>query len=462
MNQKLVLTPQLQQAIRLLQLSTLELQQEIQHQIETNPLLETISTDDEEEEVRDFQWADSYSTENVKERALEISEKDTPFFQTSSNLQDHLRWQLELTPMTDMDRMIGTALIDAIDEDGFLTLSTTDLHQSLQSASHPLLLAEIETMKHRIQHFEPIGCGSNHLAEALLIQLEQYPPQTPLLQLTKKIIREHMTLLGKHHYPQLMKQYQIDEETLGQILHLILHLNPKPGHQWSKIPPQFITPDLFVRKLNQRWVVLFNPTCLPHLKINGYYASLIQQTKNETDYQFLKNNLQEAHWFLKSIHSRQDTLLKVARYIVDYQQPFIEFGNEYMKPLTLNSVAKALNMHESTISRVTNQKYIYLPRGLFELKYFFSNHITTDIGGGCSTTAVKAMIRKLITSENQSCPLSDNELTTIMNEQGVKIARRTVTNYRKEMGVAPSSQRKVIRFTTTEDCTDKNTDCSAS
>ncbi len=459
-SQQLVLTPQLQQAIRLLQLSTLDLQQEIQNQVESNPLLESTPNDEQDEqpgdsqeqvndESMDFQWSHLYTNPTKRNDFDEDRDNHENLYCTTYNLQDYLRWQLELTPMTNIDRVIGTAIIDAIDDDGFMTCSLTDLHNSLNCKAYPLELAEIDAVRHRIQHFDPIGCGANHLAEALYLQLEQLPADTPNLDLAKKIIHDDIMLLGKHHYQQLMKTYHIDEVALEQVLHLIHHLNPKPGNIIDQSKPLHTTPDLTVKKMGRHWHVELNPYALPHLSINRHYASLIQRTSNGIDHQFLKHNLQEARWFLKSIQSRQETLLKVARYIVDYQKEFLEFGEEAMKPLILNDVAHALDMHESTISRVTTQKFIHTPRGLFELKYFFSSHIPTVIGGECSSTAIRAIIKKLIATENHKEPLSDSKIVQLMNEQGVKIARRTVAKYRETMSIAPSSIRKTISIKTT-------------
>lgn len=454
-NQHLILTPQLQQAIRLLQLSTLDLQQEIQNQVESNPMLEATPTNEQDEqlidnnvdlidEFTDFQWSNLYSTQTKNKDFNEDKFSNENLYCSVINLQEYLRWQLDLTPMSNIDQGIALAIIDAISEDGFLTCSINDLFDSLNSKNYPIDIAEIQAVRHRIQHFDPVGCGSFNLAEILLIQLEQLPVETPLLALTKKIIQENILLLGKHHYTQLMKLYHIDASTLDTVLHNIMHLNPKPGSIINISKPKQIIPDLFVRKVNGRWQVSLNTTNLPHLSINRYYASLIPQTRNDADYLFLRNNLQEARWFLKSIQSRHETLLKVANYIVNYQREFLEYGALAMKPLILNDVASALNMHESTISRVTTQKYIYTPRGLFELKYFFSSHIATSIGGECSSTAIKALIKKLITMEDHKKPLSDCKITKLINEQGITVARRTVAKYREEMGIASSSIRKMI------------------
>jgi len=448
MGQQLTLTPQLQLAIRLLQLSTLDLNEEIQLQVESNPMLDLdLNEDDEDplqntvntEEFSDFQWENLY-TSHSQEDAFH-QENMQPAY---SSLQDHLRWQLELTPMTDVDRMIATAIIDAITDDGLLSLSLIDLHESLNSKTHPLDITEIDVVRHRIQQFDPIGCGALNLAEVLLIQLKSLPKDTPCLALTQKIIKEHLPLLGKHQYLELMKMYHIDELTLKNIQLLVHQLNPKPGNNLNHNPLDYITPDLIVKKTAQMWQVTLNPRTLPSLSINQYYSSLLNGAHNENAHQFLKNNLQEARWFLKSIQSRQETLLKVARYIVDYQKDFLEYGAEAMKPLILNEVACALNLHESTVSRVTTQKYIYTPRGLFELRYFFSSHVSTCIGGECSSTAIRAVIKKLIAAENCKHPLSDSKLVELLSEQGVTVARRTIAKYRDAMGIAPSRERKSI------------------
>jgi RNA polymerase sigma-54 factor len=275
--------------------------------------------------------------------------------------------------------------------------------------------------------------------------LEQLPLDTGHLEIAKKIIVEDIDLLGQHNYRQLMKNHQISEKIIDEILQIIQRLNPKPGNLIHQDIAEYIIPDLTVKKVENQWKVYLNQNVLPNLSINNQYASLIQRADNSIDNQFLKNNLQEARWFLKSIQSRQETLLKVATCIVEYQKGFLELGEEAMKPLILNDVASALDMHESTISRVTTQKFMHTPRGVFELKYFFSSHVNTDSGGECSSTAIRAVIKKLILAENRKKPLSDNKIADLIAEQGIKVARRTVAKYREAMGIAPSNERKNIR-----------------
>ncbi|HHF7345267.1 TPA: RNA polymerase factor sigma-54 [Legionella feeleii] len=455
-SQQLTLTPQLQQAIRLLQLSTLDLQQEIQQIVESNPMLEATPNEEKEEshlenekqsqeEFSDFQWSQLYTSQNKRTNFDDIDFNYENLYCTTTNLQDHLRWQLDLTPMSDIDRVIATAIIDAIDDDGFLTQTMLELHTSLDSEAHPLDIEEIEAVRHRVQHFDPVGCASNTLAEALLVQLEQLPDPNGDLDLAKRIVRDDIELLGHHNYRQLMKNYQVNEANLDKVLQIIQRLNPKPGSLIHQGATEYIIPDIIVKKVDGEWQVSLNQNTLPRLSINNHYASLIQRADNSADNQFLKNNLQEARWFLKSIQSRQETLLKVAQCIVEYQQEFLEHGDEAMKPLILNDVALALDMHESTISRVTTQKFMHTPRGVFELKYFFSSHVTTSSGGECSSTAIRAVIKKLIAAENRKKPLSDSKIAQLIGEQGIQVARRTVAKYREAMGIAPSNERKTIR-----------------
>ncbi|MBA2649751.1 MAG: RNA polymerase factor sigma-54 [Legionella sp.] len=451
--QHLTLTPQLQQAIRLLQLSTIDLQQEIQLLVETNPMLESTTIEPKEEappnqnqqmdEFPDIQWAQLYTRKQTN-----FDDNDYNFDNihcTTTNLQDHLRWQLDLSQMSDVDRVIATTLIDATNDDGFLTLTIADIHASLNSHEIPVDIAEVEAVQHRIQLFEPVGCASATLAETLLVQLVQLPLEGKALELAKQVIHKDLQLLGQHNYRQLMKNHKINEKKVEEILMIIQSLNPKPGSLIHQNITEYIIPDLIVKKTNDKWIVQLNHTALPQLSINNQYASLIQRANNSSDNQFLKSNLQEARWFLKSIQSRQETLLKVGISIVEYQQGFLELGEEAMKPLILSDVAAALDMHESTISRVTTQKFIHTPRGVFELKYFFSSHVNTDAGGECSSTAIRAVIKKLITAENRIKPLSDSKIAQLISDQGIQVARRTVAKYREAMGIAPSNERKIIQ-----------------
>ncbi|GGI86345.1 RNA polymerase factor sigma-54 [Legionella impletisoli] len=454
---QLTLTPQLQQAIRLLQLSSIDLRQEILQVLESNPLLEASIDEayktsleeellDREDEFSDVQWSTLYTTSSTSNSRFNESEYIFENLHcTKESLQEHLLWQIDLTPMSDIDRAIATTLVDAIDDSGFLTLELQDIHKSLNSKELPIDIKEIEAVLHLIQHLDPVGCGAQNLAETLIIQLKHLQESVPYREITEKIIDEHIELLGQHNYQKIKNIYKIDDTILEQVLNNIMHLNPRPGSLITQTEPGYVIPDLIVKKNGNHWQVALNPDTLPQLSINNSYASMIERANNSVENQFLKTNLQEARWLLKGIQSRQDTLLNVARFIVEFQNDFFEYGDEAMKPLILNDVASALDMHESTISRVTTQKYIHTPRGVFELKFFFSSHVSTNSGGECSSTAIRAFIKKLIAAENPQKPLSDNKLVKLIAEQGIKIARRTVAKYREELGIPPSFERKQIR-----------------
>lgn len=439
------LTPQLRSAVRLLHLSTIALKQEMIEQAVLNPMLDLIEDDlvsantlEEQEVIEDMvddTWTNLYPSANND--TYHDSPIPSPF-----TLQDYLRWQISLTPLTELDKLIAWVIIDAINEDGFLTLSTKELQASFTLSSHSsITLSEIEAVRHYIQHLDPIGCAAISLADTLLVQLEQLS-DNPHLPLARMIIKENLDLLGKNANVALMRQYHIEETTLEEVLNVIQHLNPKPGNRYTANLSNVVIPDLTVKKIDNIWFVELNPNSLPHIRINQYYASLISKDNNSTTHQFIQYHLSEARWFIKSIQHRQKTLLKVAHYLVDYQKDFLELGEGAMKPLTLQQVAHALCIHESTISRITTQKFIATPRGLFELKYFFSSNINTVLGKPFSSLAIKAMIKKLIAQENPKAPLSDRAIATFMHAQGIPIARRTIAKYREDMAIATSHQRK--------------------
>ena len=487
--QHLTMTPQLQQAIRLLQLSTLDLQQEIQEALESNPLLEvedeqegteerqtdpreTMESDDDSrapESADDDNWDESaleerWNDEIPTELATDSNWDDT--FQSQStpgpardddwepgdndtaedSLQDHLLWQLNLTPMSDTDRMVALNLIDAVDPDGYLR---TDVNEVLEHfcQSEPQLFAdaepeEIEAVLHRLQQFDPAGVCARDLSECLQLQLRQLPDGTPMLRESLRLVRDHLGLLGSHDYRTLMRRMRLKEDALQQIISLIQTLNPKPGTSISSEQSEYVIPDVVVRKIQGQWNVSLNTEASPKLRINTDYADLIRRADNSADNTYLKNHLQEARWFLKSLLSRNETLLKVATEIVARQIDFFEEGEEGMKPMVLHDIAEAVEMHESTISRVTTQKYMHTPRGIFELKYFFSSHVGTSDGGAASSTAIRALIKKLISAENTTKPLSDNKIAELLEEQGFNVARRTVAKYREAMNIPPSNERK--------------------
>ncbi|MFV8782272.1 RNA polymerase factor sigma-54 [Microbulbifer sp. SA54] len=470
---QLTMTPQLQQAIRLLQLSTLDLQQEIQSALDSNPLLETDfddhsgethqdqntpsnreqpdtnseSTSSEQAEDDwsnsipedlpvDTRWDDIYTNSSYSGGESE----DFAFEQrnaASESLQDHLQWQLNLTPLSDEDKRIGETLIDAIAPNGFLDSSLEDLAEGL-SVDEDEVLAVLKT----IQQFEPVGCGARDLRESLLLQLRQLPEQTPWLAQALTVVGQYLDLLGKRDFRQLSRRTRLSEAQLGEVMRLIQTLTPYPGEAFGGDEPQYVIPDVIVSRREQRWVVELNPETTPKLRINDSYAALIKRADNSSQNNYLRDNLQEARWFLKSLQSRHETLLKVASCIVEKQQGFFEQGPEAMKPMVLAHIAETIGMHESTISRVTTQKYMLTPRGVFELKYFFSSHVSTDSGEDASSTAIRALIRKLIDAEVPRKPLSDNKITQELDKQGIQVARRTVAKYRESMGIPSSSERK--------------------
>ncbi|BET95449.1 RNA polymerase factor sigma-54 [Xenorhabdus taiwanensis] len=469
-SQQLTMTPQLQQAIRLLQLSTLELQQEIQQALETNPLLEQ---DDLHQEVEnqalsdadtevmdtrealeqrdmpeelplDASWDEIYTAGTPSGTHSDYSTDDFPIYQgeTTQTLQDHLMWQAGLTPFTETDAAIATSIIDAIDDTGYLTISIEDILACV--GDDELTLAEVETVLKRIQHFDPIGVAARDLRECLLIQLAMLPPKTPYLSDARLIVSNYLELLGNRDFRNLLRQSKLKESTLKGAIDIIQSLEPKPGLVVNTGESEYVIPDVLVQRENGSWQVRLNTDSIPRLRINQHYAALGQQANNESDSLFIRNNLQEAKWLLKSLESRNETLLKVARCIVERQQDFFEHGEEHMKPLVLADIAYQIDMHESTISRVTTQKYLYSPRGIFELKYFFSSHVNTDNGGEASSTAIRALVKKLVAAENPVKPLSDSKLTSILAEQGIQVARRTVAKYRESLSIPPSNQRKKL------------------
>ncbi len=493
--QQLTMTPQLQQAIKLLQLSTLELQQEIQEILESNPLLdvneeqtidsnshaednleqafsttltdipkevtdgtedaaatideisttEAMENNDIPEELNiDTTWEDSYSA-GVSNTGAVISPAEDYTYQgeTTDSIQDHLLWQMQLTPFSDTDRAVAIAIIEAVDDAGYLTVSSEDILESV--GIKDLELDEVEAVLKRINVFDPIGVAAPSISDCLLIQLNQFDSDTPFLKESKLIITQYIDLLGNRDYRQLMRKTRLKEDQLREVMRLIQSLNPRPGDTVIKSNDQYVIPDVTVEKKNGRWIVELNSNTAPKLSINQQYAAMIKTTKSSSgDGQFIRTNLQEAKWFIKSLESRNDTLLKVSNCIVQRQQGFLEHGAEAMRPMILNDIAEAVDMHESTISRVTTNKYMHTPRGIFELKYFFSSHVSTENGGECSSTAIRSLIKKLILAEIPAKPLSDSKMATILTEQGINVARRTIAKYRESLSIPPSNQRKSL------------------
>jgi RNA polymerase sigma-54 factor len=487
LGQHLTMTPQLQQAIRLLQLSTLELQLEVQGILDSNLMLERDEGDAEfdsetapestpeqrnkneteaageapdvadtevagntdtipEDLPVDTSWEDTYDMGTTSYSAPAESD-GRDFFEThggeTESLYEHLKWQLDLTPFNDIDRSIAETIIDSINDDGYLSVSLEEVNESLRlDPALEIGVEEIQAVLHRIQHFDPVGVGARDPAECLMIQLRQMAPDTPWREQAMQLIKEHVNLLGNRDYNQIMRRMKLAESELQEVLKLIQSLNPRPGSQITAAKPQYVVPDVFVFKSNGKWQVELNIEATPRLRINSHYASLVRRADNSDDNTYLRNHLQEARWFLKSLQSRHETLLKVARCIVDRQRNFFEYGDEAMKPLVLRDIAESVEMHESTISRVTTQKYMHTPRGIYEFKYFFSSHVGTSDGGECSATAIRAIIKKLVAAEKPSKPLSDSKIASLLADQGIKVARRTIAKYREAMAIPPSNERK--------------------
>lgn len=449
LSNQLTMTPQLQQAIRLLQLSALDLQQEIQTAIENNPLLEI------DEEKPKQQQEDEVLIEDYKDVWSKVSQHKNDWSRDDENnafdnrnvqeesLQDHLFWQLHLSCFSDMDFSLAESIIESINDEGYLTTPLEEISVNL-FGELGCTLEEAQTVLHRIQHFDPIGVGARNLSECLSIQAKQFFSDHPLFQPMMLTINHYLNEVAKKDKASLIKKLHISGPEVVELFDLIHGLNPKPGLGIGQQNTQYIIPDAFVSKVDTQWVVKLNFDTIPHIKINQNYASLIRKSDSSRDNQFLKNQLQEARWFLKSLENRQETLKNVIVCIVEKQKGFLEYGEEAMKPLVLSEVAETLGMHESTISRVTTQKYIHTPRGIFELKYFFSSQLSTDEGGTCSATAIRAVLKKLIAAENPQHPLSDNQLSTALSDQGIKIARRTIAKYREALAIPPSHERKQL------------------
>jgi len=484
LGQHLTMTPQLQQAIRLLQLSSLELQQEIQEALDSNMMLEVNEEDSdsgvdyeaggEEPSAKAEEPSDHAEVERpIEEEHVTSSEETIPEdlpvdsswddiyeattatgsgggedrdfdYQgsTEESLRDHLVWQLQMSHFSDNDRIIAETIIDSIDEDGYLTTDLDEILKGLQQDNEEIELDEVEAVVRQIQNFDPLGVGARDLRESLLIQIRHLPEDTPWLAEARSLLNNHFELLAKRDYTQLSRRMKLDDEALKAVVQLIQTLNPRPGNAISTETTEYIIPDVFVRKVNGQWRVELNPETAPRLRINPFYASLVQRGNASSDNVSLKNHLQEARWFLKSLQSRNETLLKVATSIVERQRDFFEVGEEAMKPLVLHDIAEAVGMHESTISRVTNKKYLHSPRGIFELKYFFSSHVKSDEGDDYSSTAIHALIKKLIADEDPRKPLSDSKIVDLLADQGVNVARRTIAKYREALNIPPSNQRK--------------------
>lgn len=469
LTQNLAMTPQLQQAIRFLQLSSLDLLQEIQQSLYSNPLLEleeetedldafekqptdepidrsiedlTISNWEEkipEELPLDTTWDDVYEPTSHKAAENSGFRGDEEIDLTTDSLKDHLTWQLHLASLSKMEFLIGEHIIDSIDENGMLSVAAEDIQILLGGTTR---LEDVHGVLYQVQQFDPPGVGARTLSESLLIQIDQLSENTEYLNEARLLVSDYIDLLGENNYQRLQKITGYTAVVINAAIFLIKTLSPHPGDKWNSEPIRYITPDAIVHKSNGFWHVLLNEDITPKLKINEQYASLVRRGDSSQENDFIKSHLQEAKWLIRSIENRNETLLRVASCIIKQQQEFFEQGPIGMKPMILADIAEELELHESTISRVTTQKYIDTPLGIYELKYFFSSHVKTSHGEEFSSTAIRAILKKIVSTEDSVRPLSDNKLTFLLNEMGIQIARRTVAKYRESAGIATSSKRK--------------------
>jgi RNA polymerase sigma-54 factor len=480
LSQHLTLTPQLQQSIRLLQLSTLELNQELDRFLMDNPLLErtdlagepvsllptatssnSSTSETEQQESRgdgepeidggssgDDGWdaSDNVSFEETvnynspREEGEEREGQQLPAITPS--LQDHLLSQLNLTQLTERDKQLVIVLIAHLDEDGYLTASIDEIFESLPKDSE-VEPEELSIALKHLQHLEPAGVGARSLSECLELQINALPTNTPTRHCALLIARNHLPLLAAREFNKLRKLLSCTESELKVAQHLIQSLDPKPGDKFSNIETRFIVPDVVVRKAKGKWITNLNQEALPKLRINKMYADILQSRRDSSNQQ-LASQLQEARWLIKNVQQRFDTILRVAQAIVDRQKHFFEHGEVAMRPLVLREIAEQVGLHESTVSRVTTQKYMLTPRGIFELKYFFGSHVSTETGGACSATAIRALIKQLVSAEDSRKPLSDSRIADILAQQGIMVARRTVAKYREAMQIQPANLRKSL------------------
>jgi RNA polymerase sigma-54 factor len=474
---QLHMNPQLQQAIRLLQLSNQALDLEIQSILESNPLLEY-----ENREPMTESDLDSSQTVDFKDEPYSAYQLDTNpnNFEPSSDdshledylntslkscehsLQQHLLWQLEVAPFTQNERLIANAIVDVISEDGYCTCTLGEICDTLKIQESLLVNeVEIEQVLLKIQQFDPLGVGARNLSECLSLQINALPDSTLYLPSLKKLASHHLDSLAKRDYPFLKSALKLNEAQLKTVIQKITQLNPNPGRQIT--PPKksdYIIPDLIVRKKKNNFVVELNKKAMPKLRINSEYLHLMKKetlikskttkkdlksSNSRKDNHFFKEHLKEAQWFLKSLNNRFLTLLKVGNCIVEKQQAFLENGEEYMQGLLLQDIAEKTNLHESTVSRITTQKYIDTPRGIFELKYFFSKPLTSPLGKTFSTTAIRATVKKLIQSEPVETPYSDEKIKTLLSDRGIKISRRTISKYRDSLKIPSSHERRFLK-----------------
>ncbi len=490
LTQHLTLTPQLQQSIRLLQLSTLELNAEVDRMLQENPLLEreegeeeaspqeyplsgtapgpvtterpardddgdgdgdavtgvdTAPTRDDLPDVTDFSDYGGGGTDGDWGGGSGNSNDDDDFSPqqvASSSLRDHLVGQLALLNLPTRDRQIVAALIDALDDDGYLASSLDEI-SDMFSEHDALEPEELMIGLKYLQSFEPAGVGARGPAECLALQLKALPATTPYRVEALKIVDGHLPLLAARDFTKLRRVLHCDEACVKAVRELIRSLSPRPGAAFAKDEANYVIPDVVVRKVRNQWTASLNEAAMPKLRLNRIYADILTRNRESSNQQ-LAAQLQEAKWLIRNVQQRFETILRVAQAIVERQRRFFEHGEVAMRPMVLREIADMLDLHESTISRVTTQKYMLTPRGTFELKYFFGSHVATDSGGAASATAIRALIKQLIAAENQAAPLTDSRIAKLLGDQGILVARRTIAKYREALSIPPVNLRKAL------------------
>ncbi|MBX3674675.1 MAG: RNA polymerase factor sigma-54 [Burkholderiales bacterium] len=461
LSQHLTLTPQLQQSIRLLQLSTVELNQELERYLAENPLLERADLEAEGEAPQAAPATEPANTEAEPATQVDDSasfgdepvggprrddddrEDFTQIAAAEPTLQESLIRQLQLTAMSERDKRVALLVIAHLDGDGYLTASLAELLEVGLAEIPDLDADEISIALRQVQYLEPAGVGARDLAECLALQLKALDPATPHRDRAIELVSRHLDVLAARDFNRLRRALGVTEDELREIRALILTLDPKPGRAYGEGDVRYVVPDVTVRKAGGRWVAQLNRDAMPRLRINKMYADLLQASRDNGG-RNLAGQLQEARWLIKNVQQRFDTILRVTQAIVDRQRNFFEHGEVAMRPLVLREIAEAVGLHESTISRVTTQKYMLTTRGIFELKYFFGSHVATDTGGACSSTAIRALIKQLVAAEDGRKPLSDHRISDILAQQGIQVARRTVAKYREALHIQPASMRKSI------------------
>lgn len=456
LSQKLALSPQLQQAIRLLQLNRIELREYIQDVLDSNPILERTEGEEtdplakpetpaaektETTEQQDWEVDNLSGEQWLENNSYDSFSGESQIADTSSDtLREHLLWQINLAHFSDEDTAIAEAIVYGVDEDGFLHDSIDDVRASLA----PELLVEedeILAVLHRVQRLEPVGVATRDAAECIKVQLSSLPSDTGARDLALKISKDYLELVARHDFEELRKRTGASEDSINDAMELIQSLEPRPGARYDNRRDEYLVPDVYATRIDDEWRVTLNPENEPGLKLNNYYIDLLRKSGGK-DADYLRGRLQEARWLMSSLELRNQTLIRVSQSIVDFQQDFLEQGEMAMKPLVLKEVSEAIGVHESTVSRATTRKYMLTPRGLFELKYFFSSHVKTDRGGTISATAVKSRLQVLLDSEPPGSPLSDQDLSELLRQAGILVARRTVAKYRESLGVGSSNERR--------------------